>query len=449
MMNPASRVARLLVLLAVAALPLRAESMGLMELISVLEENGTITQEQAESLLNAASPETAAGANENRSPLLDASPRPDVAVGTEGDLSMASYDGRFSAKLGGRLHLDAAYYEEDKNQLGDGTRVRKAWIELDGTFFQDWGYELDLAFEEENEIDIKDAALTYKGFWPSEVIVGHFKEPFSLEEQTSANDITFMERALVNELVPQRSIGVGFRRHGANWNVAAGLFGEDWNDDPGKERDEGWGTTARAVLAPVLTERRLLHLGAGASYRVPDEKEEVDFKTEPESSVTQLDYLDTDDIDDVQEMNTYGLEAAATLGPVTLQSEYVELEVFRNNGEEDLRFAGWYVSGGWILTGEHREYDIDRGAFDGVTPRRGMGALELAARYSTLDLNEADITGGEQSNITIGLNWYPNTNLRMMLNYILVDGDEDADADGDVDGDDDPRIVQLRVQVDF
>ncbi len=37
-------------------------------------------------------------------------------------------------------------------------------------------------------------------------------------------------------------------------------------------------------------------------------------------------------------------------------------------------------------------------------------------RYMTV----ADINGGEEDNLTRGLNWYPNDNLRFSANYIRV-----------------------------
>ena len=63
------------------------------------------------------------------------------------------------------------------------------------------------------------------------------------------------------------------------------------------------------------------------------------------------------------------------------------------------------------------------------------GAFELAARYSVLDLNfrEGDpgaatrswarVRGGEQKIITVGVNWYLNPSMRLMLDYQHVEID--------------------------
>jgi phosphate-selective porin OprO/OprP len=51
------------------------------------------------------------------------------------------------------------------------------------------------------------------------------------------------------------------------------------------------------------------------------------------------------------------------------------------------------------------------------------GAWEVALRYSHLDLNDDNIRGRELSDITVGLNWYLNSYLRLMFNYIRADLD--------------------------
>ena len=82
-----------------------------------------------------------------------------------------------------------------------------------------------------------------------------------------------------------------------------------------------------------------------------------------------------------------------------------------------------YVS--YFLTGENREYDTSRGIFTGARPKKyfrfreeGWGALEIALRHSYLDLNDKNITGGKERNVTLGLNWYFTSKTRIMFNYV-------------------------------
>jgi phosphate-selective porin OprO/OprP len=74
----------------------------------------------------------------------------------------------------------------------------------------------------------------------------------------------------------------------------------------------------------------------------------------------------------------------------------------------------------------------------------GWGAFELGFRYSRLDLTDSDIKGGEQDDVTVGLNWYLNPAVRIMLNYVYADLD---DRDNVPDGN--TSILQSRFQVAF
>jgi phosphate-selective porin OprO/OprP len=81
------------------------------------------------------------------------------------------------------------------------------------------------------------------------------------------------------------------------------------------------------------------------------------------------------------------------------------------------------------------------------------GPWSFQSEYLTADMNlndlAADVEGGEANNITFGLNWYANDNLRFMFNYIKQDNDQFADADGDYVGADDMDIIGVRFQLLF
>ena len=148
---------------------------------------------------------------------------------------------------------------------------------------------------------------------------------------------------------------------------------------------------------------------------------------------------------EVDDTTTWGLDAATVLGPFSLQGEYVGVSV-NNKHESDADFNGWYAFASWFITGESRKYK--NGAFSRVTPnsivgKGGHGAWEVAARVSKIDLNDADIDGGEESNFTLGVNWYATPSIRFMANYVNV---YDHDK-GDVS--DEPAVLQFRGQIDF
>ncbi len=138
-----------------------------------------------------------------------------------------------------------------------------------------------------------------------------------------------------------------------------------------------------------------------------------------------------------------GLEGALVQGPWSLQAEYMQARVQRTSGP-DLAFDGWYAFASWFVTGEHRRYNHKRGSFKQIRPKGRYGAWELAARYSSIDLADQNVQGGQEDNITLGVNWYVNKNLRFMANYILVNADPNRYGDQD-----EPRILQFRGQYHF
>ena len=70
----------------------------------------------------------------------------------------------------------------------------------------------------------------------------------------------------------------------------------------------------------------------------------------------------------------------------------------------------------------------------------------VAERAKQLHETETDgsVLGGELDTVTLGLNWYPNDNIRFIANYIHADTDENA-----VTPDDGPEVYLLRGQFAF
>lgn len=410
------------------------------ELIKILRENGQITEEQYLRLLKKES-NNASGTDPQ------VGQQSEQQIETKGGISVSTYDGRYSFELSGRLMLDAAFYSEDQVSLGEGTEPRRARLDVEGKVAESWSYELGLDFAD-GDVDIKDAVLIYTGHWPSKITIGHHKEPIGLEELTSSKYLTFMERALPLAMSPGRAIGVSYATYGNQWTFMGGLYGDDFDDDTDDEGNEGWGISGRVTYAPWHSDTGVLHLGASFSSREPDDESEFDIDSRPESHLTDVKYLNTDDLEDVDRINRYGVEFSWVNRPMSIQAEYLATEVFRQ-GADDFKAGGWYLYGSWFLTGESRNYKSKKGAFGKVKPYDSIGAWELALRFSNLDLNDAEITGGEADQMTLGLNWYPTSNTRFMFNYIRVENDANGDDAGDVTGSDEPEIYQVRAQLHF
>lgn len=368
---------------------------------------------------------------------------------TKGAPENVSSDGS-TFKVRGQVAVDAAFFNNQRgnNDYNNGTEIRRARLGVDGTYQKDWIYRLEADFAKagrddntSQELDLKDAYLGYQGIEDTKIILGQQKTPNTLEQAYSSFDQLFTEIPLMVEAFTNRltaggdyKIGALASYAGSNYTATGGIFGENsaafggtgttTNTTQGTYKDEGWGPAARFTYAPIQDPRKLIHLGLSGYYRNTGGKQFVQFRTTPEVSVDSIRLIDTGGI----KANDYafgGAELAGVYGPLYFQSEYGTTTVNRITGP-DVGFDGGYVSVSYTLTGESKPYK--NGAFLRTKPRRpfdigkgNWGAWEVAARYSTLDLNDKDIKGGKEDNWSLGLNWYPTDNIRFLIDYVDFD----------------------------
>lgn len=338
-----------------------------------------------------------------------------------------------TVNVGGRIHLDAALYDEDVTELGSGTEFRRLRILVQGDIDDEWAYKVNVDFGD-GDVDLKDVFVSYSGLSFGKLTIGNFKVPFSLEELDSSKYITFIERASINAFAPSRRIGIGIDHQNGVNNFKAMVFGDSPSDNSG---DEGIGVAARFTTAPQLSEHSFLHLGAAVSFEEPTETGgdgSVRFRARPESHVTNQRLVNGGTIDDVSNITKLGLEAAYAAGGFSAQAEYINTSVDAEGGDAD--YDGYYLYASYFPWGGERPYK--GGQFGRV---KASKKWEFALRYSNIDLT--DTNGGEQNIITLGANYYVNPYLRFMTNYSLVD------VEGGINGDEDPSVFQVRVSMDF
>ncbi|MES2636793.1 MAG: porin [Pseudomonadota bacterium] len=366
---------------------------------------------------------------------------PTLEVGKKG-LVIKGADGDFSIKLGGRMHADYTNHTGDESLSGgkeavDGTEIRRGRIALSGTVYKDYDYIIETDFGGDR-ISVKDLFLVYHGFdAPLDFTVGHQKHAVSMEIQESSNDIMFTERSLVSALtVPyfDRAIGINLKGFGDNWNVQGGVYGDSMTNGT-SNKDEGKGFGARGSFAPINEADKVLHVGASLGYRKVSEDNLSNTKaTEFSYRTTNLSGLKLSDarFTNMDDVSLAGVELAGMYGPLSFQSEYARASVSRTTGS-DVDFDAFYAQIGYTLTGESRTYKGSDGEFKRLTPKNNFdwkkgtwGAWEVAGRYDELDLNDGNITGGEQKRVSLSLNWYLNDDVRVLAGYTRAFDLEDA-----------------------
>jgi len=362
-----------------------------------------------------------------------------VEVTTRGGIGVKSRDGQFETRLRGRLMVDIADYDGDP-QIADGTDIRRARLAWTGKIFGDWGFQLDYDFSDGGKL--RDSFVDYTGFEQARLRVGLMEIPLGLQYRSSSSNSQLIERSLLGAFGGDRYIGVMADTKRQHWSAAAGVFGDDANEQ--RERnDEGWGVGARLTAAPINYDNRVLHFGLASFHRHLNDTATLRFSEQPEARVAGFDIVDTGIIPGARTYTRTGAEWAAVRDRWSAQAEYIHTDVERTIGQ-DVDFAGWHLQTGIFLTDDSLNYE--NGDFGTPSPNKrvgagGIGAWELVARYSNLDLTDEDIFGGEIDSLTLGVNWYPVPMLRFSANYINV-----LDVDGGPNDGQEPRIVLVRSQ---
>ena len=375
-------------------------------------------------------------------------------------LQFTTEDGDFKVKVGGRIHQSFTWWTADSDYATasanpeDGTIFRRARLYMAGTIYGNIGFKAQYDFAG-GDADFKDMFIELKDVpYVSNVRIGQFHEPFGLETLTSSNYMTFIERSSgTGPISPERSTGIMIHdrcdEERMSWALGAFRLSDDGDGDLVTENSFTF--TGRATYLPWESEDRkdIVHVGVAASVRDPEEGM-VRYTADP-SVRPAVDFLDTG-MQMVDMVTQYGLEVATVLGPWSAQAEYMMAMNDGSSGAEDFDISDFYISGSYFFTGESREYSRKTGSFTRIKPNSiygkdgGLGAFEGALRYSMTDFDDGMINGGSMNQITLGLNWYLNPNVRVMSNIVLVDT---SDIAGNVGVDGNAEAFTMRFQIDF
>ncbi|MSP33788.1 MAG: hypothetical protein EXR06_02655 [Rickettsiales bacterium] len=330
-----------------------------------------------------------------------------------------------NAKINGFMQVEGKWFNE-KNTTDtkkDGADIRRLRLSITGNVTKDITYRFQNDFAAGL---ITDAFFAYQGVKNMEFKIGNFKPSFSLEKITSVANVTFIERSIITASTPSRLVGAQVARFGTDWQAAFGVFGDAIQANTATQTrndDSTYSVSSRFSYAPINNADALLHLGLSGSY----------FGKNRNTRVGATGNVTADSIDHESYLD---FEIAGKIKSVYLQSEYIINRVNHDNNAQGTgvvsttgtktNFDGFYVQASWFLTGDQKEYRVKTGDFSTVKvknpfDRGGIGAWELAARFSSLDKNDSyrgtNVTLGKTQEVTAAINWYLNENTCLMLNY--------------------------------
>ena len=391
---------------------------------------------------------------------------PKVVESATHRFSLSSADGQYTIGLTGRLQLDLGSYlsysakhptlgpiNASTTHLSDGFNARRARIGVAGkaagdftyTFIYDAGGSQDMA-----PSGIEYAQIGYTGIKNTILEVGYSDSFFALEEIQSSNDTMFLERASAVNVATSLNAddyraNAGFRTWGDDYWIGAYVTGPSSSDSHTTTR-ERFGAIQRVTYNPVQENNTSVHIGVGVSELIsapdtgPGTARTITFSDRPELRIDPTRFLNTGPLGTVANPViggvVYNLETAILWDGFFYQGEYFHYTVDRR-GLTQASFDGGYGELSYTFGG-HRNYIPAVGAYSGINPDKpfslktgGVGAFELAARISYINLIDQynpgivaaqpnAINGGKQTGVTLGLNWYLNSNMRWMLNWVHV-----------------------------
>lgn len=275
--------------------------------------------------------------------------------------------------------------------------------------------------------------------------LGFSKTPVGFEGNTSTGATTFLETALPTQAIyASRRIGVDWALQRPYYILNLGYYtGGDLNGD-----SDGHMVAARAAWVPINAPGHVIHLGLSASRETPEGSTDgrgittppaARLRARPEAGLAAR-LVDSGNLAPTDRIDRVGLEGLWIQGPWSIQGEYLDANVKPADDRPSYKASGYYAFVSWVVTGESRSYAD--GNVGNVKPKGPYGALELAIRYSELDLNDGTINGGRERDWTAGANWYINRYLKLQGNYVHAESDRRGRQV-------DPNVIEVRAQIQF
>jgi phosphate-selective porin OprO/OprP len=356
---------------------------------------------------------------------------------------------------------------------------------------------------------VNKAVVTYTGIPNAHINVGVIEPSFMMEGTTSSANLTWLERPEIENIAAdsfgagdsRRGIEIGWSKTDALWpgdNLAfdgaftGGKTGSlATHGNGGDENTQVLGRAVERLWTDGISNIQLGASGAKVLYSgnsTGGGAQTLNFQERPEIRVDGTRLISTGGMA-AKTGDMFAVDAEGNFENFYFEGEYASFTADRQCGAlnatnnpvctsstavlDHPNFHGWTLGASWILTGETKTYQANaiaetQAGFQAPVPSRpfslagdSWGTWELAARYSDTDLNWhttqgaltnltgtsqlAGVLGGEQRVIALGVNWYLNRNVRLMMDDNIVTVKKGTAAIPNRDGQS-MNIVGVRLQ---
>ena len=440
---PMSSVAALAAVLATFSAPAAANMEALLE---KLRDKGVLSEEEFKEMRQEA--REAARANRDfKAEIMGDKAKRELPTGLNGAFSnnftWTNGDGSSSIRLTGRVHADYRFVngedstfapvlsnDRDSASIADTFELRRTRIGVSGTLFREVDYNAVLNLVGSAPV-VDTAFMNFKYLPNMNFQFGRFKQPFSIGQLTSSNDIDFAERSYVDQIIPGKKMGAMV--HGEpkpGFTYAASVYQEGENE---LTQEDGEGKRYAGRLTANLAQfgkgipDTVLHFGiagVGGDYQLrPTMSSQTSGGMENITRATIVGFrtmnrglsnvyraqLGGENFSSLANCTTtnalncfntsaprtgvasefgvnvdqtlFGLEYALARGPLKVQGEWVRANYDAvnpiralNTSNETVRgdVDTYYVQAVWNITGEKWSEMYRSGAFRGLTPNNNF-----------------------------------------------------------------------------
>jgi phosphate-selective porin OprO/OprP len=303
-----------------------------------------------------------------------------------------------------------------------------------------------------------EANLNYTGFKPVTATIGYFKPWFSLYDSQSSNDFLLMERPSIIEIARNVAAGdaratAGLKASTDRWFAAWAMTGSQFGAQSSSLLNgQQLSTVGRLAGRPYYDKDWNTHLDVSGEYVFHPNinasgtpgvsRTTFNLQDRPELRIDMNRLISTGNLS-ISNVNVYGGELGVNWRNILIQGGYYHIGETQSKlpGQPapGLNFNGGYVEAGWVITGEPIRYNVGAAAWarpkvddpfiiKDASIETGIGAWEIAARWSVMNLN-SNITPGVPQSVTGGifggyqqifganLSWYPNDWVRLYLQF--------------------------------
>jgi phosphate-selective porin OprO/OprP len=361
----------------------------------------------------------------------------------DGSFTLESANGRNSIQLTGRMHLDYrnsdinnlhdnepyAKQDLDSRTLADQFELRRARLGVKGKFAKYFNYEVVGNLPGTATLDV--AYLDFTRYDAVNARAGKFKQPVGLEQLTSSNNIDFMERSYVDQLVPAKKQGAMLMGAPATGMTYAGSVYQmnDTENDMDSDKASYAGRLTYNFAEAMGNKEMIAHVGlsgfdaeysvtpttSGNTSKVNDGKTrasilamrsggrglanmyrtQIGGETLAYSGIGGSYNLSNPTTAQVQS-KAYGLEGIFAYGPLKLQGEFMNNDIKGDYKDSKVEsdVDAWYAEALWLVTGEKYADSYKKGVFGSIKPKNeldldtgngGWGAIELGFRVDSFD----------------------------------------------------------------